>query len=806
MKEPRGRKHFGLLRPWLLAAASLGRGQQTVPSPVPVPAPVPIGPVTTPGRQAATPKVPGSAPGHTPEQVPPKALPASTGPAPQPASSATGATGGTVLFQSQGTPPDAPGEPLTDLPAEPASALPGTSSGVGPTPSGKAASTQGKQGDGIPDLTDREREAFTVTSYDLDLRLEPATGEVSARARLVVRNDGSEPLRRVPLQVSSTLRWESAGLLGPGNERQSLELSQHTVETDADHTGEASEAVLTLPEPLPAGRTASLDVFYSGSLAPSGGRLQRLGASADQAAATDWDGVVAPESGRSTALRGFGNVLWYPVVSPQLFLGDGNELFRAVSAMRQRERAATVRLRVGVQYRGEAPAAVYFCGRREALRPHSEVGDAPVALGSGVATAEFPSAPLGWRIPSLFLVARPELLVGVLPSKGEPGRDAQFSSNAGGGGTEPLPDHAAPLGPIPSSSNAPSSRTATPTQEFGGNPMLAVETEDDAALSALTASAERVAPLLVDWFGARPRSALTVLDAPEQPFQEGALLRGPAASLGASSAQAALAHSLTAAWVQTGQPWVDEGLAQLMDLLWTERTEGRAAALARLADLMTPVNLAEPAFTPTADPARSGEAKAGEAKAVPMTVGQPSGQPLVGAADELYYRRKAAAVWWMLREIAGEDPLRLALSAWRTQATPGVDAMEQARGFERLLEKTSGKELTAFFNDWVFHDRGLPDLTLVDVTPRQLPAGTGHDSGWLVAVTVRNDGGAIADVPLVISSGTFSMTRRLRVPGASSVTERVLVEGPPTEVTVNDGSTPEVRTSSHRRTIVARAQ
>ena len=115
-------------------------------------------------------------------------------------------------------------------------------------------------------------------------------------------------------------------------------------------------------------------------------------------------------------------------------------------------------------------------------------------------------------------------------------------------------------------------------------------------------------------------------------------------------------------------------------------------------------------------------------------------------------------------------------------------------------------DLGGFFDDWVLHDRGLPDLTLVDVTPRQLPAGQGHDSGWLVAVTVRNDSGAVAEVPLIVRSGSFSSSRRMRIPGFGSATERILVEAPPTEVVVNDGSTPEVRTSVHTRAIVTHAQ
>jgi hypothetical protein len=92
------------------------------------------------------------------------------------------------------------------------------------------------------------------------------------------------------------------------------------------------------------------------------------------------------------------------------------------------------------------------------------------------------------------------------------------------------------------------------------------------------------------------------------------------------------------------------------------------------------------------------------------------------------------------------------------------------------------------------------------VEPHLLPAGESHASGWLVSVTVRNDGGAAADVPVVIRSGTFSTTRRMRIAGFDTSTERVLVESAPSEVVVNDGSTPEVSSSTHTQKIAPAAQ
>ena len=43
-----------------------------------------------------------------------------------------------------------------------------------------------------------------------------------------------------------------------------------------------------------------------------------------------------------------------------------------------------------------------------------------------------------------------------------------------------------------------------------------------------------------------------------------------------------LVHSLTHVWFRSSQEWLDEGVPQLMALLWLERSEGREAALRQL--------------------------------------------------------------------------------------------------------------------------------------------------------------------------------------------------------------------------------
>ena len=176
----------------------------------------------------------------------------------------------------------------------------------------------------------------------------------------------------------------------------------------------------------------------------------------------------------------------------------------------------------------------------------------------------------------------------------------------------------------------------------------------------------------------------------------------------------------------------------------------------------------------------------------------PAGASLAAATGEVFYRTKAAAVWWMLRSIVGDEALKQALQAYRSD--PRLDA--DPEGFERTLEKASHKDLRWFLNDWVYRDRGLPDLSIVSVAPSQLDSRGGLPSGWLVAVAVHNDGYAAAEVPVTVRSGTATETMRLRIAGQSTASTRVVFAGRPEQVEVNDGSVPEVRTSLHTRDLV----
>jgi hypothetical protein len=443
-----------------------------------------------------------------------------------------------------------------------------------------------------------------------------------------------------------------------------------------------------------------------------------------------------------------------------------------VGRAKLRESAATVRLRLAVEYVGDPPDAAFFCGRREQLIAISDNADVPIAEARGIATAEFEARPLGFRTPSLFVTG-----------------------------------------------HAPSEAGTAANGE-----MIEAVTGRDEALGGYSAAAEMVAPMLAEWFGAQPLASLTILDRAGQPFEDDALLVRPMQKADPATLAPSLAHSLAHAWIRSSRPWIDEGLAEFAGLLWTERSQGRAAALAELQEADRALALAEPevpaaapadsvslgsgasgadrvdlrsassSLSDNATPASGSAVSGGDADTAQGTASD-AGASLAAATGEVFYRTKAAAVWWMLRGMVGDQALQEALRAYRVDAKLDRDP----EGFEATLEKVAHVDLRWFFDDWVYRDRGLPDLSIVSVTPSQLASHGGLSAGWLVAVEVRNDGYAEAEVPVTVRSSGAKETVRLRIPGRSNASTRIVFAGTPEEVEVNDGSVPETEVGVHTR-------
>ncbi|QNI35980.1 M1 family aminopeptidase [Edaphobacter albus] len=585
----------------------------------------------------------------------------------------------------------------------------------------------------VASITDAERSSVAIIQWDLDLHLTPANSGMAAKARVTIRNISSAPLTRLTLQLSSTLHWESINAPLP------LTFTEHTVATDADHTGQMTEALVTLSRPISPGSSLTLTTFYSGTLAASSARLTRIGAPPDQAVYADWD-QISPEE---TALRGFGNVLWYPVSSPPLFLGDGAKLFQAIGLSRLQQARSSMRLRLTVEYVGEPPVDAFLNGRREPLDHVAEQPDTPVVSSHGVATADFANAPLGFRTPSLF---------------------------------------------ITSSASRPSE-----------NQLLAITTIHPEAMAPYTAASNNVAPVLRDWLGDAPLSSLTLIDHAGQPFEDDAFLAVPLTATDARQVTPAMVHSLAHAWFRSSLPWLNEGVPQFVSLLYTESTDGREKALVELRQLINPLTLVEPEGP---DPsARSPQSSTESSSAGPSTQTPPvSDQSLIAVHDEVYYRAKAAAVLWLLRSITGDAPLKKALQLYRDEVRHAQpDTPEDPHAFQRVLEAAAHKDLSTVFDDWVYNDRGLADLSIVNVTPRDLPARNGKGVSWLVAVEVHNAGAVNVDVPVTVRSGSLTSTERVHIPPHSSVSTRILFEGTPQEVQVNDGTIPETTAPIHIR-------
>ncbi len=306
-----------------------------------------------------------------------------------------------------------------------------------------------------------------------------------------------------------------------------------------------------------------------------------------------------------------------------------------------------------------------------------------------------------------------------------------------------------------------------------------VSPDDLVSAQSFWTAVNKVAPLIQQWLGAKPQTPLTVVglnDPGDTPAEEKAVFfTGIKASSDPKAVQDTMAHSLAHAYFSSPRVWLDEGVPQFLGSLWIEQTEGRQAALDAL-----------------------GAARGALALAEPGTPGEAGGQSLIHASDTVYYRVKAAYVLWMLRDLTSDAALSAALRAY----VPAEDTTPEY--FERLLEKASGptpKDLKWFFDSWVYNDRGLPDVSITGAFP-----GKATEGQWLVALDIANDGYAEAEVPVTLRAKGTTVTERLRLPARSKVSRRMLIQGTPTEVQVNDGTVPEVRESIHIKTLTSEAQ
>ncbi len=158
-----------------------------------------------------------------------------------------------------------------------------------------------------------DREAFTFTNYDLDVRVEPEQQRLAVRGKLTLRNDSASTQKNLCLQISSTLDWRSIQVGG-----KQVQFVTQPYTSDIDHTGALSEAIVTLPQPVLPKGAIELEIGYEGTIPLDATRLTRIGVPEEVAKHSDWDQI-----GRSfTAVRGIGYVAWYPIAVEAANLSD----------------------------------------------------------------------------------------------------------------------------------------------------------------------------------------------------------------------------------------------------------------------------------------------------------------------------------------------------------------------------------------------------------------------------------------------------------------------------------------------------
>jgi hypothetical protein len=173
-----------------------------------------------------------------------------------------------------------------------------------------------------------DREAFTFTKYDLEVRVEPEQQRLAVRGKVWLRNDSPSMQKNLALQISSTLAWRSIKMAG-----SPAQFTSHEYASDIDHTGALSEAIVALPKDVPPGGTLEIEVGYEGTIHLDATRLTRIGVPEEKAKHTDWDQI----SKSFTAVRGIGYVTWYPVATEAASLSEGDSVSETVGRWKARQ-------------------------------------------------------------------------------------------------------------------------------------------------------------------------------------------------------------------------------------------------------------------------------------------------------------------------------------------------------------------------------------------------------------------------------------------------------------------------------------
>jgi hypothetical protein len=200
-----------------------------------------------------------------------------------------------------------------------------------------------------------DREAFSITNYDLNLQIEPEQHRLGVRGEITLRNDSQTPQKIAVLQISSSLDWRS---IKAGD--KALQFVTQPYTSDIDHTGGFSEAIVTLPLAVAPKGTIELEIGYEGVILLDTTRLTRIDTPEDAANSTDWD-QIGPSF---TAVRGAGYVAWYPIATEVANLSEGNSLFEVLARWKSREAGSKMRLTIALTSSNSEPPQVLFNGAK----------------------------------------------------------------------------------------------------------------------------------------------------------------------------------------------------------------------------------------------------------------------------------------------------------------------------------------------------------------------------------------------------------------------------------------------------------
>jgi len=192
-----------------------------------------------------------------------------------------------------------------------------------------------------------DREAFTITKYDLEIRLEPEQQRLGARGKITLRNGSARPQKIAALQISSSLNWLSIRVDG-----KPVQFVSQAYISDIDHTGALSEAIVTLPAGIKLKDSVEIEVGYEGVIPLDATRLTRIGVPEEIAKHTSWDQI----SPSFTAVRGAGYVAWYPITTESADFSEGNSLFEVADRWKAREAGSEFKAKVTMSREsGERP-------------------------------------------------------------------------------------------------------------------------------------------------------------------------------------------------------------------------------------------------------------------------------------------------------------------------------------------------------------------------------------------------------------------------------------------------------------------